>query len=205
MSPCPTCSIPARSRKLRYLRRHPHNLPRSGSVRMQQRKTVCISAITWGCWRGSSRMLPVQGKVRLVYIDPPFATQTTFHSRKLDHAYEDTLAGADFVESLRWRLILLRELLAGDGSMYLHLDEKMVFHMKVIMDEVFGPGTTAIASPGRSAIRRTIREKSTATSLTTSCSTRSRRTTFGIGPWSHGRRERAKSTNTSRRKRDVAS
>lgn len=83
----------------------------------------------------------VRGKVRLVYIDPPFATQTTFHSRKLDHAYEDTLAGAEFVESLRWRLILLRELLASDGSIYLHLDEKMVFHMKVIMDEVFGPGS----------------------------------------------------------------
>ena len=33
----------------------------------------------------------VRGKVRLVYIDPPFATQTTFHSRKLEHAYEDTL------------------------------------------------------------------------------------------------------------------
>jgi adenine-specific DNA-methyltransferase len=81
----------------------------------------------------------VRGKVRLVYIDPPFATQTTFHSRKLDHAYEDTLAGADFIESLRWRLILLRNLMAPDGSIYLHLDEKMVFHLKVVMDEIFGP------------------------------------------------------------------
>jgi adenine-specific DNA-methyltransferase len=81
----------------------------------------------------------VRNKVRLVYIDPPFATQTTFHSRKLDHAYEDTLSGAEFIESLRWRLILLRELLADDGSIYLHLDEKMVFHVKIIMDEVFGP------------------------------------------------------------------
>jgi adenine-specific DNA-methyltransferase len=81
----------------------------------------------------------VRGKVRLVYIDPPFATQTTFHSRKLEHAYEDTLYGAEFIESLRWRLILLRELLASDGSIYLHLDEKMVFHIKVVMDEVFGP------------------------------------------------------------------
>ena len=47
----------------------------------------------------------VLGKVRLVYIDPPFATQTMFHSRKLDHAYEDTLSGAEFVESLRKRLV----------------------------------------------------------------------------------------------------
>lgn len=80
----------------------------------------------------------VAGKVRLVYIDPPYATQSMFHSRNLDHAYEDVLAGAEFVESLRERLVLLRELLAGDGSIYLHLDEKMVFQMKVVMDEVFG-------------------------------------------------------------------
>lgn len=80
----------------------------------------------------------VVGKVRLIYIDPPYATQTVFHSRSLEHAYEDTLSGAEFVEFLRERLILLRELLAEDGSIYLHLDEKMVFHAKLLMDEVFG-------------------------------------------------------------------
>lgn len=81
----------------------------------------------------------VAGKVRLVYIDPPFATLSAFHSRSLEHAYEDTLGGPDFVEFLRERLILLRELLAADGSIYLHLDEKMAFQMKVVMDEIFGP------------------------------------------------------------------
>ena len=80
----------------------------------------------------------IAGKVRLVYIDPPYATQTSFHSRKLSHAYEDSLTGAEFIEFLRTRLILLRELLAEDGSIYLHLDEKMLFHIKVIMDELFG-------------------------------------------------------------------
>lgn len=80
----------------------------------------------------------VAGQVRLVYIDPPFATRSRFHSRRLDHAYEDTLSGAAYVEYLRERLILLREILAEDGSIYLHLDEKMVFHMKLVMDEVFG-------------------------------------------------------------------
>ena len=80
----------------------------------------------------------IAGKVRLVYIDPPYSTQTAFHSRKLSHAYEDNLTGAEFIEFLRARLILLRELLAEDGSIYLHLDEKMIFHIKVIMDEIFG-------------------------------------------------------------------
>jgi len=80
----------------------------------------------------------VRGKVRLVYIDPPFSTQSTFLSRRQKHAYEDTLTGMEFIEFLRKRLILLRELLAEDGSVYLHLDEKMIFHLKVIMDEIFG-------------------------------------------------------------------
>lgn len=81
----------------------------------------------------------VNGKVRLIYIDPPFATQSAFQSRKLAHAYEDTLAGAEFIEYLRERLVLLHRLLADDGSLYLHLDERMTFPMRVILDEIFGP------------------------------------------------------------------
>ena len=79
------------------------------------------------------------GQVRLVYIDPPFATHSTFHSRKLNHAYEDTLVGAEFIEFLRERLVWLHQLLAVDGSLYLHLDERMVFYFRVILDEIFGP------------------------------------------------------------------
>ena len=81
----------------------------------------------------------VRGHVRLIYIDPPFSTQSHFLSRKQKHAYEDTLAGANYIEALRKRLVLLRELLASDGSLYLHLDENMMFHMKIVLDEVFGP------------------------------------------------------------------
>jgi len=80
----------------------------------------------------------VAGNVRLVYIDPPFATETVFHSRKLAHAYEDTLSGPEYVEFLRRRLALLRELMSNDGSIYVHLDDKMVFHIKLVMDELFG-------------------------------------------------------------------
>ena len=79
------------------------------------------------------------GKVNLIYIDPPFATQSQFVSRKQSRAYEDTLSGAPFVEFLRKRIVLLHKLLSNKGSIYLHLDEKMIFEMKIIMDEVFGP------------------------------------------------------------------
>ncbi len=80
----------------------------------------------------------VCGQIRLVYIDPPFSTQSAYLSRNQKYAYEDTLTGVDFIEFLRRRLILLKELLADNGSICLHLDEKMVFHLKLIMDEVFG-------------------------------------------------------------------
>lgn len=91
----------------------------------------------WGL-RSLLSVPEIAGKVTLVYIDPPFSTQGTFLSRKQQKAYEDNLSGAKYVEHLRARLILLRELLSDKGSVYLHLDENMVFEMKLVMDEVFG-------------------------------------------------------------------
>lgn len=79
-----------------------------------------------------------KNKVTLIYIDPPFATASNFINRKLEHAYSDSLCGGEYVEFLRERLILMHELLADNGSIYLHLDSKMAFTMKLIMDEVFG-------------------------------------------------------------------
>lgn len=80
----------------------------------------------------------VLGKVKLVYIDPPFATAAAFESRKQEHAYNDHLVGPAFVESLRERLILIHRLLADDGSLYLHLDGRMIFHLRIVLDEIFG-------------------------------------------------------------------
>ena len=79
-----------------------------------------------------------KGKINLVYIDPPFATESTFVNRKQEHAYHDARAGGEYIEFLRQRLIILRELLSKTGSIYLHLDNKMAFNMKIIMDEIFG-------------------------------------------------------------------
>lgn len=78
------------------------------------------------------------GQIRLVYIDPPYATKSIFQSRALNAAYSDLLSGAPYLEFIRERLILLRELLAVDGSIYVQLDENMAFQVKVVMDEVFG-------------------------------------------------------------------
>ena len=80
----------------------------------------------------------IRGNVRLVYIDPPFATKSVFQSRNQDDAYSDLLTGAHYIEFLRARLILVRELMSTDGSIYVHLDDNMAPYIKVIMDEVFG-------------------------------------------------------------------
>jgi len=76
--------------------------------------------------------------VRLVYIDPPFATRQEFRGSQDQKAYQDKLAGARFLEFLRKRLVFLRELLSEDGSIYVHLDWKKGHYVKTLMDEVFG-------------------------------------------------------------------
>lgn len=76
--------------------------------------------------------------IRLIYMDPPFATKRDFTSSDEELAYRDKVVGAEFVEFMRRRLILMRELLAPDGCIYVHLDEKKSHYIKLVMDEVFG-------------------------------------------------------------------
>ncbi|HCA42629.1 MAG TPA: site-specific DNA-methyltransferase [Bacteroidetes bacterium] len=91
----------------------------------------------------------LKGKVDLIYIDPPFATNNTFtitngkantisNSLNGTIAFKDTLKGFNFIEFIRERLILLKMLLSEQGSIYLHIDYKIGHYVKVIMDEIFG-------------------------------------------------------------------
>ncbi|WP_304180837.1 DNA methyltransferase [Leptotrichia trevisanii] len=80
----------------------------------------------------------VKGKVKLIYIDPPFATQDEFKNKEGAKAYSDKKKGSEFLEFIRRRLILAREILADDGSIYVHMDQKMGHYVKLILDEVFG-------------------------------------------------------------------
>ena len=74
---------------------------------------------------------------RLIYIDPPFATKQEFRGSQDQKAYQDKIAGAQFLEFLRKRLVFLRELLSADGSIYIHLDYRKKHYVKIIMDEIF--------------------------------------------------------------------
>ncbi|MET3718344.1 site-specific DNA-methyltransferase [Arthrobacter sp. UYEF21] len=73
-----------------------------------------------------------QGKVKLVYIDPPFNTGQAF-----EH-YDDSLEHSVWLTMIRDRLLLIRELLSDDGSVWVHLDDAEMAYCRVIMDEVFG-------------------------------------------------------------------
>ena len=86
--------------------------------------------------RGPNRF-GTKDRIKLIYIDPPFATKQDFMKDR-EKAYRDKLIGAQFIEFLRKRLVLLREVLADDGSIYVHLDWKKVHYIKAVMDEVFG-------------------------------------------------------------------
>jgi len=91
----------------------------------------------------------LKGKINFVYIDPPFSTNNifTYNEDKANTisrcngdniAYEDSLAGAEFIEYIRRRLILLKDLMSDNGSIYLHIDYKIGHYIKIIMDEIFG-------------------------------------------------------------------
>lgn len=80
----------------------------------------------------------IKGKVTLVYIDPPYSTNSVFKTRENKNAYTDLLVGEEYINFIKERVQLLHELLSDDGSIYIHLDSKMVFQIKMVMDEVFG-------------------------------------------------------------------
>lgn len=79
-----------------------------------------------------------RGKIKLIYIDPPFATVSNFVNKNQELAYCDPLNGGAYVEFLRERIIIMNELLSDDGSIYIHLDNNMAFTIKLVMDEIFG-------------------------------------------------------------------
>ena len=75
-----------------------------------------------------------RGKIKLIYIDPPFNTHQTFKD------YDDWMEHSTWLSFMRERLLLLRELLAPDGVIWLHLDNFESHRMRCLMDEIFGPG-----------------------------------------------------------------
>jgi adenine-specific DNA-methyltransferase len=111
---------------------------------------LAVSALLAGDEHSSS----LRGKVDLIYIDPPFdskadyRTKISISSGNLEqkptvieqYAYGDTWKDgtASYLEMIVPRLILMRELLSEQGSIYVHLDWHVGHYVKIVLDEIFG-------------------------------------------------------------------
>lgn len=92
------------------------------------------------CCRNQDSLIKnkVKGKVKLVYIDPPFGTGDEYDAARGQSAYSAKRKGADFIEFLRRRLILLREILSDDGVIFVKIGYHFGHYTKAILDEIFG-------------------------------------------------------------------
>lgn len=72
------------------------------------------------------------GKIKCIYIDPPFNTQQAF-----EH-YEDTVEHSIWLSLMQDRLDLLRRLLCSDGTLVVHIDDNELGYLIVLLDEIFG-------------------------------------------------------------------
>ncbi|MBL0354164.1 MAG: site-specific DNA-methyltransferase [Dechloromonas sp.] len=103
---------------------------------------------------GDEKTPSLRGKVDLIYIDPPFDSKADYRTKvslpgvELEQkpnvieqfAYSDTWADGtvSYLAMITPRLILMRELLADTGSIYVHLDWHIGHYVKIVMDEIFG-------------------------------------------------------------------
>lgn len=93
-----------------------------------------------------------RGKVDLVYIDPPFDSKADYNKKiKLngkssinayssfeEKQYTDIWANDDYLQFMYERLALIRELLSAKGALVVHVDQKQVHRVRLILDELFG-------------------------------------------------------------------
>ncbi len=106
-----------------------------------------------------------RGQIRLIYIDPPFGSGGDY-GRKVrlrngqnrvvgqDMQYSDNWEGDSYLQFMYERLLLLRELLADDGSIWLHCDYRQAHRLRLLLEEVFGEGNYLNTIAWRSQVAR---------------------------------------------------
>lgn len=71
------------------------------------------------------------GKIKLIYIDPPFNTDNDSFN------YNDSFSRSTWLTFMRNRLTVAKELLSDDGNIFIHIDINQNHHLKIVADEVF--------------------------------------------------------------------
>jgi adenine-specific DNA-methyltransferase len=114
-----------------------------------------INKIFWGdnLQVMSHLLKEYRGKVKLIYIDPPFDSKADYkrkislRSRNIinDHnffeekQYTDLWSNDEYLQFMYERLILIKELLTEDGNIFVHCDDEKNYHLRCILDEIFSP------------------------------------------------------------------
>ncbi len=80
----------------------------------------------------------VKGKVKLIYIDPPFGTGDEYEGNKGQKGYTAKSKGAEFVEFIRRRIIVAKEILDDDGVIMVRQGYNFGHYIKIVLDEIFG-------------------------------------------------------------------
>ena len=115
-----------------------------------------INKIFWGdnLQVMSHLLKEYRGKIDLIYIDPPFDSKADYKKKiKMKNTgtalsdtstfeekqYGDIWTNDEYLQFMYERFILIRELLSERGSLYVHCDWHKVHHLRMVLDEVFGP------------------------------------------------------------------
>jgi site-specific DNA-methyltransferase (adenine-specific)/adenine-specific DNA-methyltransferase len=128
--------------------------PAQCKERIGEEQDGWINRLYWGdnLQVMSHLMKEFRGKIDLIYIDPPFDSKADYkreleiRGKKIESdfstfeekQYADIWSNDEYLQFMYERLILIRELLSDKGSIYLHLDEKRVHYIRMILDEIFG-------------------------------------------------------------------
>lgn len=147
--------------ELRWTGKRPYRSTQYYPAQLRERygeeKDGWINKIFWGDnLQVMSHMLKeYRGKIDLVYIDPPFDSKADYKKKiKLKNTstvesdsnsfeekqYSDIWTNDEYLQFMYERLIILRELLSENGSIFLHCDPKKNYHLRCLLDEVFGQG-----------------------------------------------------------------
>ncbi len=139
----------------RATREKEKSMPLLKDVRTKS-ETTWYNRLVWGDnkYIMASLLEEFAGKIDLIYIDPPFATGANFSvkievgdvkwvkepSAIEEKAYRDTWGESldSYLQMMYERLVLMRELLADNGTIFVHLDYRVAHYIKIALDEIFG-------------------------------------------------------------------
>ena len=76
--------------------------------------------------------------IKLIYIDPSYNTGRIFKNDQKQILYKDKMTRDEYLDFMKQRLVLMRQLLTKDGSIYIQVDYRISHYIKILLDQIFG-------------------------------------------------------------------